>query len=151
MIANAKSTKPTRSVKPKGRKGGNPNIAEAGKDTQFKAGNNANPNGPPKSKVQLSRYIQTFSEMTKAEIEKIVLTGKLKNKPLSASQLCALEFVKNMIDGEWQQTKEALDRYDGPITNKIDMNQHITQITQEVATMDEETVNNRIKDIASNN
>ena len=147
MVANVKPAKPTKQAK----KRGNPNILDIGHDTRWKTGQTGTPNGPPLAKVHLWRYIQMFSEMTWAEISKMRTTGKINNKPLSMSQRSAIAFISKLSEGEQFQTKEALDRDEGPITNKIDINQNITQISQEVATMDEETVNNRIKDIASNN
>ena len=88
-------------------------ISQHAHEHAWKPGQSGNPAGPPKSKVQFWRYVQQYSEMTDAQIDKI------DRSKLSQSQKGALEYAIKLSQCEWQQVKEALDRDEGPIVHKV--------------------------------
>lgn len=137
----------TRNPRPasQGKKKVNQNLIDAGIATRFKKGKSGNPAGPPLARINLWHSIRKFSEMSKADFDKMDI------EKLTMSQSGAYHYVKSLSEGEWRNIKEALDREDGSPTQKIDLKQTTTQISQEVASMDEDAVNNRIRDIASAN
>jgi len=78
---------------------------KAGLKPPWKPGESGNPNGPPRAKIQLFRYICLYLEMTPAQLKRID-----QNK-LTMSQLAAIKTVMKMANqGEWQRVKEMIDR-----------------------------------------
>ena len=94
---------------------GNPNIAELGKATRWPKGQSGNPAGPKPAKVQFWRYVQQYAEMTDAQIEKIDVPN------LTQSRQGALKYALKLARCEWQQVKELLDRDEGPIVKKVNV------------------------------
>ncbi len=88
------------------RSGMHPNTVKGRKATQVKPGQVLNPNGAPRAKMNLWRYICTYMEATPDEL-KVVL--KHKNK-LTMSQLAALKVCEKMAKGDWHVLKDIIDR-----------------------------------------
>ena len=88
---------------------------QKGRATQIKPGQRLNPAGPPPGKVQLWQWVRKYSEMTARQLDKIA-----EDKSLPANRLMALSMVREMMAGDWQRIKEALDRDEGPIVKKVE-------------------------------
>lgn len=95
--------------------GMNKNIAKAGKATQFKLGNNANPNGAPKRRP-----------IAAAIRELIEKDGCKQLRAIAKTAVDAAE------DGDWRFAKEIMDRIDGKVADKIEHSGRVDSlITQE--------------------
>jgi hypothetical protein len=114
MIDNAQPNKPVEK-KNRGRATGNPDIAELGRNTRFKTGNNANPEGMPKIRTNAVYWAAKYSQFTTEEIKK-----ELARTNLKAVQVAVLrdwlEMMKNPSKANfaWARLKEQYER-DEPI------------------------------------
>ena len=93
-------------VKPKG----NPNIAEEGKTHQWPPGQSGNPNGAPKAKTNLYRYLCEYLQMTTDEL------ASVEEGSLSLSRLAALKSARKM---DWKRQQEVINRDEGKVPDRI--------------------------------
>jgi hypothetical protein len=86
------------------------------KHGQIKPGEVRNPNGPPKAKTQLYRYLCNYLKMPLKEIEKLL---KEEKDTLTLVQHAALISAKKMAEGDWDRQKEVINRDEGKVPDRI--------------------------------
>ena len=87
----------------------------------FKKGEVSNPNGPPRARVQLWRYICQYMDMTDKEL------ASIKKSDLTLSQQAVLNLARSMlIPKNYQPIRDVIDRSEGKVPD------HIVQQTAEI-------------------
>ena len=101
----------------------NKNLAQAGKGTQFKPGNNANPSGRPK--------VRPIAAAIRELIEKD------DGKQLRAIAKTAVDAAE---DGDFRFAKEIMERIDGKVADKVEHSGRIDSLvsTEKFEDMDDD-------------
>lgn len=129
-----KKTKPANRLKNGGRRG-NPRIAEAGKATRFKPGNNANPSGRPRDVVT-----QIMREMMPTPCP-------FNKKGLVWAEAIALAVFKRAIAGDVRAVAEVLDRTEGKPRQSVDLS--AVALVQNVVPTSLEEIDKRLREIVT--
>lgn len=85
------------------------------KEHRFKPGNNANPNGPPKARTQLYRYVCQYLAMTPKQIKSIDETT------LTLAQRGAYTTATKIAAGDWARVKEVIERDEGKVAQAVEL------------------------------
>tara|TARA_R100000808_G_scaffold5404_1_gene16509 strand:- start:101 stop:463 length:363 start_codon:yes stop_codon:yes gene_type:complete len=105
-------------------KGQHPNSQENLKKGRWKKGQSGNPSGHAGLRLHLWTHIKVYALMPVDELK------ALDPKTLSMVQLTARDYVLKMTKGDWQRIKEALDRDEGKVTERLEVDQE-TRVTVE--------------------
>lgn len=93
---------------------------------KFRPGVSGNPKGAPAKKMNLWTYVRKYAEMPPKVLQAMPLTD------MTAAQITARGYVLQMMKGDWQRIKEALDRDDGRPTDRVEIEQETRVIIERV-------------------
>lgn len=93
---------------------------------KFRPGVSGNPRGAPANKMNLWTFVRKYADMPPKILKAMPLTN------MTSVERTARGFVLEMVGGDWQRIKEALDRDDGRPTDRVEIEQETRVIIERV-------------------
>ena len=81
----------------------------------WKPGQSGNPNGTPKARTHLYRYLCGYLGMTKAQLMEVAA----HEEHLTLSQIAALKMAQRVSNGDWKPILEIINRDEGKVVERV--------------------------------